>query len=136
MLGVKMRTKLIKITTVSVVFIYILLIASCSQENHNIDDHNKMNADHNHTKEHVQEDQGMHKQTDDESKMTSIIHQGEIDLVAIDENNDGKIYQDQMCWNVLSDEPGECPKCGMTLKEVTLEEAQNNLEENKYKVSK
>ena len=65
-----------------------------------------------------------------------IIHQGEIDLVAIDENNDGKIYQDQMCWNVLSDEPGECPKCGMTLKEVTLEEAKNNLEDNKYKVSK
>ena len=51
---------------------------------------------------------------------SSIVREGEIDLVAIDANGDGMVYQDQMCWNVISDEPGECPQCGMTLKEVSL----------------
>jgi uncharacterized protein with PIN domain len=44
------------------------------------------------------------------------------------------VYQDQMCWNVISDEPGECPQCGMTLKEVSLETAKENLVENDYEV--
>jgi len=41
---------------------------------------------------------------------SSIVRNGEIDLAAIDENEDGKVFQDQMCWNVISDEPGECPQ--------------------------
>lgn len=65
---------------------------------------------------------------------SSIIHEGEIDLNEIDKNKDGKVYQDQMCWNVISDKPGECPKCGMTLKEVSLEKAKENLQKNNYKV--
>jgi hypothetical protein len=64
----------------------------------------------------------------------SIVREGEIDLSAIDENGDGKVYQDQMCWNVVSDESGECPLCGMKLKEITIEEAKNNLEENGFDV--
>jgi len=64
----------------------------------------------------------------------SIVHEGTIDLAAIDENGDGKVYQDQMCWNVVSDESGECPQCGMILKEVSLEEAKKNLEENGFEV--
>ncbi len=64
----------------------------------------------------------------------SIVREGTIDLAAIDENGDGKVYQDQMCWNVVSDESGECPQCGMKLKEVSLEEAKANLEENGFKV--
>jgi uncharacterized protein with PIN domain len=39
-----------------------------------------------------------------------------------------------MCWNVISDEAGECPQCGMKLKEVSLEEAKANLEENDFDV--
>jgi uncharacterized protein with PIN domain len=39
-----------------------------------------------------------------------------------------------MCWNVVSDEKGECPQCGMILKEVSLENVKKNLEENGYKV--
>ena len=64
----------------------------------------------------------------------SIVREGEIDLVAIDVNGDGMVYQDQMCWNVISDEPGKCPQCGMTLKEVSLETAKENLVENDYEV--
>jgi len=64
----------------------------------------------------------------------SIVHAGILDLAAIDENGDGKVYQDQMCWNVVSDKSGECPQCGMILKEVSLEEAKANLEENGFEV--
>ncbi len=65
----------------------------------------------------------------------SIVREGVIDLAAIDENGDGKVYQDQMCWNVVSDESGECPQCGMKLKEVSLEDAKKNLEENGFEVN-
>ena len=75
-----------------------------------------------------------HKMKSDDSEKVSIVREGEIDLVAIDLNDDGMVYQDQMCWNVISDEPGECPQCGMTLKEVSLEKAKENLQKNDYKV--
>ncbi len=72
----------------------------------------------------------MHSSTKVEK--SSIVHKSTIDLAAIDENGDGKVYQDQMCWNVVSDESGDCPKCGMKLKEVSLEKAKANLEENGF----
>ena len=49
-------------------------------------------------------------------------------------NKDGKVYQDVMDWNVISDTPGECPVCGMELKEVSLEKATENLIKNNFKV--
>jgi len=55
-------------------------------------------------------------------------------LKAIDKNKDGKVFQDFMDWNVISDEPGRCPLCNMILQEVTLEEAKNNLIEHGFKV--
>jgi hypothetical protein len=64
---------------------------------------------------------------------STIIHKGIIDLKAIDKNKDGKVFQDQMDWNVISDKPGKCPLCGMTLKEVTLKSAKKNLIENGFK---
>ncbi|MBU2446988.1 MAG: hypothetical protein KJ666_15660 [Bacteroidetes bacterium] len=70
----------------------------------------------------------------EEKKKESIIHGGVIDLKTIDKNNDGKVYQDMMDWNVISDKPGKCPLCGMKLKEVTLETAKKNLIENGFKV--
>ncbi len=65
---------------------------------------------------------------------SSVIRKGEIDLTAIDENKDGKVFQCQMDFNVLSDKPGTDPKCGMKLKEVTLEKAKENLLEHSFKV--
>lgn len=65
---------------------------------------------------------------------SSIVREGVIDLAVIDENTDGKVYQDQMCWNVVSDKPGECPLCGMTLKEVSLQKAEENLLKHNFKV--
>ncbi|MFH2047055.1 MAG: heavy metal-binding domain-containing protein [Pseudomonadota bacterium] len=63
-----------------------------------------------------------------------IVRKGVIDLMAIDENKDGKVFQDQMDWNVISDKPGKCPLCGMTLKEVPLEKAKENLVNHDLKV--
>jgi hypothetical protein len=76
-----------------------------------------------------------HKTKIDSKKSNdSIIRIGEVDLKAIDINKDGKVYQDQMDWNVISDEPGNCPKCNMTLKEVTLEKAKENLIKHNFQV--
>jgi hypothetical protein len=63
-----------------------------------------------------------------------LIRKGVIDLQKIDENNDGKVYQDHMDWNVISDEPGLCPVCEMKLREVSLEDAAENLKKHGYKV--
>jgi len=90
----------------------------------------KMKIDH----KHMGHDKMMgsdNKEVMKDSK--SIVREGTIDLTVIDENGDGKVYQDQMCWNVVSDDSGECPQCGMNLKEVSLEEAKINLEENGFK---
>ncbi len=67
-------------------------------------------------------------------EMNSIVHEGEIDLQSIDKNKDGKVFQDQMDFNVISDKAGECPLCGMKLKEVTLEKAKEDLLKHNFKV--
>lgn len=74
----------------------------------------------------------MENQKNEES--TSIVREGKIDLSAIDKNKDGKVFQDPMDWNVISDKPGKCPLCKMTLKEVTLKKAKENLIKNEFKV--
>ena len=66
----------------------------------------------------------------------TIVRKGVIDLNAIDENKDGKVFQDQMDWNVISDKPGICPICGMKLKEVTIDEAKVDLEKHGFKSKK
>ncbi len=64
----------------------------------------------------------------------SIVHSGVIDLQSIDKNKDGKVFQDVMDFNVISDNPGKCPLCGMKLKEVSLEKAKDILIKNNFKV--
>jgi hypothetical protein len=64
----------------------------------------------------------------------TVIRKGTIDLNEIDENKDGKVYEDMMDYNVISDAPGTCPLCGMTLKEVSVEKAKLNLMKNGFKV--
>ena len=84
-------------------------------------------------------EQPKHKHDMKEVKMaevadSSIIHKGVVDLKAIDINKDGKVFQDQMDWNVISDSPGRCPICKMPLSEVTLERARQNLKDAGLKV--
>ncbi|MCB9208512.1 MAG: efflux RND transporter periplasmic adaptor subunit [Ignavibacteriales bacterium] len=76
------------------------------------------------------EDQNMNSENHNHS--SSIVHEGVIDVESIDKNKDGKVFQDPMDWNVISDKEGRCPLCNMFLKEVTIEEAKKNLKENGY----
>lgn len=95
-------------------------------------------ADSTHKHSGMKSDKKMHnmdhQMKSDSATKDSIIRKGEIDLKIIDENKDGKVYQDQMCWNVISDKPGECPQCGMILKEVSLDKAKENLIKHNFKV--
>ena len=86
-----------------------------------------MDTDSTHNMHHQMKSQG-----NDE---TSIVREGDIDIDTIDKNKDGKVFQDQMDWNVIADEAGECPLCGMNLKEVTLEKAKENLVKHNFKVT-
>jgi membrane fusion protein, copper/silver efflux system len=103
-----------KFLLLSCSIVILFITTSCGQDhkNHN---HSNMNMDK--------------KQVD-----SSIVRTGTIDLQAIDSNKDGMVYQDHMDWNVISDEPGKCPLCKMTLKEVTIDEAKKNLNENGFEV--
>ena len=134
-----------------VTFLVTLLITAglsfAQEENSNEQNHIDM-KDHNMNQETMMDSSKMHKDHNhmDHDKMMgldneevmkdskSIVREGTIDLTAIDVNGDGKVYQDQMCWNVVSDESGECPQCGMKLKEVSLEKAKANLEKNGFEV--
>lgn len=74
-----------------------------------------------------------HDKMNHSKKEASIVREGDIDVDAIDENKDGKVFQDMMDWNVISDKAGKCPKCGMTLKEVSIDKAKQNLIDHGYK---
>ena len=75
--------------------------------------------------------------TDSTKKMqSSIIRKGVIDVKAIDKNKDGKVFQDMMDYNVISDKPGKCPICGMTLKEVSIKQAEQTLVKAGFKYKK
>ena len=76
----------------------------------------KMDSTMNHKKHNVEMmKDSSHKMMD---KKDSIVREGTIDLMTIDKNKDGKVFQDMMDYNVISDQPGKCPLCGMKLKDI------------------
>ncbi len=85
-------------------------------------------------KMHKQMDMPKKEAKDDSSKVVDMVRKGTINLSAIDKNKDGKVFQCQMDWNVISDAPGKCSLCKMKLKEVSLEDAKKNLLKNGFKV--
>ena len=82
------------------------------------------------------------RENKDEMKMeehdhsSSIVHEGVIDVEAIDKNKDGKLFECPMDWNVISDEEGRCPLCNMFLKEYTIDEVKSNLDKHGYEYKK
>lgn len=88
----------------------------------------------NFAQEHNHKDHSKMEMKKDAAKVDDIVRQGVMDLQSIDKNKDGKVFQDQMDWNVISDKAGKCPLCKMVLKEVTLKEAKENLKKNGFKV--
>jgi len=112
-----MKTRLNKTLQIGLLASGIIVLSistSCNQDN-KTPDHEPMNME-------------------TEQSNSTIVREGMIDLMMIDENKDGIVYQDPMDWNVISDEPGKCPLCKMTLKEVSLEKAKENLIKNNYQV--
>ncbi len=88
----------------------------------------------NFAQEHNHKDHSKMEMKKDTTKVDDIVRKGVIDLQAIDKNKDGKVFQDQMDWNVISDKAGKCPLCKMVLKEVTIKTAKENLKKNGFKV--
>jgi hypothetical protein len=75
-----------------------------------------------------------HDMQSNNSGDTTLIRNGIIDVESIDVNKDGFVYQDQMDWNAMSDNPGKCPLCGMELQKVGIEKAKENLKKNGFNV--
>jgi Cu(I)/Ag(I) efflux system membrane fusion protein/cobalt-zinc-cadmium efflux system membrane fusion protein len=69
-----------------------------------------------------------------EMKKDSVVREGVINLQKIDKNKDGKVFQDMMDYNVISDKAGKCPLCGMKLKEVSLKNAKEFLIKSGFEV--
>ncbi len=67
---------------------------------------------------------------------SELVREGVIDVASIDKNNDGKIYECPMDWNVLADEYHDCPVCGMEMKEYSLEDIKANLDKYGYEYKK
>lgn len=97
----------------------------CSDKNEIANKHE--NTHMNHSKMDHSKMMGEHAQMSN-----SIVREGTIDVTIIDKNGDGKVFQDAMDWNVISDLEGDCPICGMTLKEVTIEQAVANLKKHGF----
>ncbi len=68
----------------------------------------------------------------EKKKTSELIRTGVIDVQAIDKNGDGKLYQDVMDWNVISDKPGTCPICGMKLREMSISQVEKNLKDHGF----
>ncbi len=58
---------------------------------------------------------------------SSIIRKPGVDVSMIDVNKDDSVYQCPMDYNVISDEAGLCPSCGMNLEKVSVKDASKNV---------
>ena len=108
--------------TIIVIFASFLIFA-CSNN------HEEMSHDNEH--------QGHeHEMKAAETVDSELVREGVIDVESIDENSDGNLYECPMDWNILSDNSGECPVCGMDLKEFSINDVKNNLDKYGYEYKK
>jgi hypothetical protein len=110
---------------ISILIVAVLLFTftiSCSEQKEEVSEKMEMKAD-----------KQMSEHSIGEAK-SELVREGVIDVASIDINNDGKIYECPMDWNVLADEYHDCPVCGMKMKEYTLSEVKDNLVKYGHKV--
>ena len=106
-----------------ILILSLVLIAACgNNENKEAVQNTEMN-----------DNMKINEHTISEAK-SELVREGKIDLESIDKNDDGKVYECPMDWNVLADEYHECPVCGMKMKEYTLSEVKDNLIKYGYEV--
>lgn len=77
-----------------------------------------------------------HQMKDAEGMEHEMVRKGVIDVESLDANEDGKLYECPMDWNVLSDHDGDCPTCGMNLKEYSIADVKANLDKYGYEYKK
>jgi len=124
-------------TFLTTLFVFILSISFSFAQNDSSGMQNSMKMGHNHIHKMEMMNDSTHQMKDNKEmsdEKDSIVRTGVIDLQSIDRNKDGKVFQDLMDFNVISDNPGRCPLCGMTLQEVSLEKAKDVLIKNNFKV--
>ncbi|MCF8259302.1 MAG: hypothetical protein K9J12_00875 [Melioribacteraceae bacterium] len=119
------------LNTLFVSILTILLITACGekQEEMNHENHDEMNSEMNESHDHS------HEATELKSDM-SIVREGVIDVEALDSNEDGKLFECPMDWNVIDDKAGNCPVCGMKLKEYSAADLKDNLDKFGYEYKK
>lgn len=109
-----------KLTTVLIAFTLLAVISiSCSEQKEEVSEKMEMKAE-----------KQMSEHSIGEAPTSDLVRLGTIDVESLDLNKDGKIYECPMDWNVLNDTHGDCPVCGMDMKEYSLEDIKANL--NKY----
>ena len=65
---------------------------------------------------------------DQNKNQSDIVREKGFNVTSIDKNENGNVYQCPMDYEVISDEPDKCPKCGMKLEEVSIEKAQHDFD--------
>jgi hypothetical protein len=110
-----------KLTSVLIAFTLLAVISiSCSEQKEEITEKMEMKADKQLSEHSIGE------------AKSELVREGVIDVASIDENNDGKLFECPMDWNVLNDTHGDCPVCGMDMKEYSLEDIKTNLDKYGY----
>ncbi|MBI1932381.1 MAG: hypothetical protein HYS24_07570 [Ignavibacteriales bacterium] len=112
-----------KIDLLISIIIFFSLISACGSE-HKSDDKSGVGMGVKNDHEH--------KINDIHSSDSELIRNGIIDLSTIDENKNDSLYECPMDWNVLSDNDGDCPTCGMKLKEFKIEDVKANLSKHSF----
>jgi len=99
---------------------------------------NQFQSGESETKDEKRETKDEKQETKDEKQdhSSSLVREGIIVIESIDANNDGKLYECLMDWNVISDEDGRCPVCNMYMKEYTIEEVKANLDKHGFEYKK
>lgn len=134
-----MKTNIIKSCIAIILFSFAVYSTANARNGYPADSTNINKHSHMKMDSKMKMDSSMHMDTGmkgDKKENYSVPkeYKGTIDLTSIDVNKDGKVYQCPMDFNVLSDKPGKDPKCGMALKEVSLEQAKSNLTKHSFKV--
>lgn len=91
-------------------------------------------SDHN--SERNTKDEHNHSNQNEYGIDSPLIRTGVVDVESIDKNGDGKLFECPMDWNIIADEYQRCPFCEMKMKEYTIEEVKNNLDEYGYEYKK
>lgn len=116
----------IQISALIIAMVFVHTTVFGQLENNNVEN----------TTEHSGDKVMMNSPSQIQDSIKSIVREEPVDVESLDINKDGKIFQDLMDWNVISDEPGDCPLCGMKLKEVSIDEAKVNLVKNGFTIKR